>query len=185
MKALPALRKNKKKGFTLVEIIVVLVIIAILMASLAPVVIGWIREAQDTALIAEATSLYTAASTIYVDYVGRGPNNALMAQGSVDPWPHASMSGSNIWNLLGSTAAPGSLATTPAPIGSARAREVGITGQTITLVLYQKTDNGRVAVWSIAAVAAAGPTPALTSGWQVLTEAQAAPLSAGIGGAIT
>ncbi|MCR0482160.1 prepilin-type N-terminal cleavage/methylation domain-containing protein, partial [[Clostridium] innocuum] len=40
--------KKNKKGFTLVEIIVVLVIIGILMALAVPAVMSYVRKAADT-----------------------------------------------------------------------------------------------------------------------------------------
>jgi type IV pilus assembly protein PilA len=66
-----SLRKNRKKGFTLVEIIVVLVIIAILMAALAPVMIGWIREARDSSLISEGRIGLTSIQALVADAQSR------------------------------------------------------------------------------------------------------------------
>lgn len=63
MNKLMNFRKNKK-GFTLVEIIVVLVIIAILAAIAIPTMMGFVRDAQDQALIAEARTAYYAAQSI-------------------------------------------------------------------------------------------------------------------------
>jgi type IV pilus assembly protein PilA len=65
------LYKNRKKGFTLVEIIVVLVIIAILMAALAPVMIGWINEARMGTELAEARTGLTAAQAVAADLVAK------------------------------------------------------------------------------------------------------------------
>jgi type IV pilus assembly protein PilA len=63
------LRKNSKKGFTLVEIIVVLVIIAILLAALAPVMIGWINDARDRAAMAEGRTVLVAAQSVLTEAV--------------------------------------------------------------------------------------------------------------------
>ncbi len=48
------------KGFTLMEMIVVLVVLAILMCIAAPSVFGYSRKAQETAAIAEAKEVVTA-----------------------------------------------------------------------------------------------------------------------------
>lgn len=57
------LRKNKK-GFTLIEIIVVLVILAILAAALIPSMIGFVNDARGKALVAEARTVYVAGQSI-------------------------------------------------------------------------------------------------------------------------
>ena len=43
-----SLKKNRKKGFTLVELIVVLVILAILAALLIPALTGYIDKARKS-----------------------------------------------------------------------------------------------------------------------------------------
>lgn len=53
--------KNNKKGFTLVEIIVVIVILAVLMAVAVPSVLGYISEADNAKLMAQARSVLTTA----------------------------------------------------------------------------------------------------------------------------
>jgi|GEM_PF-1654916 len=55
------LMQNRKKGFTLVELIVVIVIIAILMAALTPAILGVINRANRSADEANARSVMLAA----------------------------------------------------------------------------------------------------------------------------
>jgi len=58
------LKENKKKGFTLVELIVVLVILAILAALLVPALTGYIDRAKRKSIVAETRQCVMAAQTI-------------------------------------------------------------------------------------------------------------------------
>lgn len=53
-------RKNNKKGFTLIELIVVVAILVALMLMLVPRLTGFTKEATKTANAANARALYTA-----------------------------------------------------------------------------------------------------------------------------
>lgn len=53
------IKRFNKKGFTLVEIIVVLVILAILAAIAVPSVLAYVEEAKKEKYIAEAKAIYT------------------------------------------------------------------------------------------------------------------------------
>lgn len=71
-------KKNSKRGFTLVELIVVLVILAILAALLIPALTGYIDKARKSQVVAETRMLMQAVqtemSTIY------GLNNSFQKQ---------------------------------------------------------------------------------------------------------
>ena len=73
--------KMNKKGFTLVEVIVVLVILAILAAILVPSMIGWIDKANQKAAVVEGRTILVAAQTIvsenYATYTGASAATAL------------------------------------------------------------------------------------------------------------
>lgn len=58
--------RNNKKGFTLIEIIVVLIIVGILIAIAVPSVLGYIGKAEDVKHEANARTGFLAAQTILV-----------------------------------------------------------------------------------------------------------------------
>jgi len=63
---------RNKKGFTLMEVIVVLIILAVLAAALIPTFLGFVQRAGHAAAIAEARLGMTAAQAVLTDAVGRG-----------------------------------------------------------------------------------------------------------------
>ena len=77
--------KNKKKGFTLVELIVVLAILAILAAMLVPALTGYIDKANEKKIIAEARQALVAAQTLGSEaYAKNGKLNTSDKKPSVD-----------------------------------------------------------------------------------------------------
>lgn len=60
-------RLDNRKGFTLIELIVVIAIIAILAAVLIPRFAGFTGSARDSAAIADAKNLATAFSAVLAD----------------------------------------------------------------------------------------------------------------------
>lgn len=66
------LKQNTKKGFTLMELIVVLVILAILAAIMIPSMLGWIDRAREKQILLQARSAYIAAQTVILEDYGYG-----------------------------------------------------------------------------------------------------------------
>ena len=57
--------KKSKKGFTLIEMIIVIAIIAVLLLIMVPTMNGFVKTAQNEKDLANARSLYTAAKAQY------------------------------------------------------------------------------------------------------------------------
>ena len=68
--------KNDNKGFTLVEMIVVLVILAILAAILVPALLGYIDEAKQKQYVLDGKSCYTSAQAVMSDLYAKTTGGA-------------------------------------------------------------------------------------------------------------
>ena len=74
----------KQKGFTLVELIVVLAILAVLSAIMVPSLTGYIDKAKNTQLLSIARSVYTAAQIEVSEAYARGPIEVRSAESQTD-----------------------------------------------------------------------------------------------------
>ena len=66
------MKKKNLKGFTLIELIVVIAIIGVLAAILVPAMMGWVRKASVKAANANAKQLFTNAQTAAQDLETEG-----------------------------------------------------------------------------------------------------------------
>ncbi len=85
-------RKNKK-GFTLMEVIVVIAIVAILMAIAIPSVTGYIKEAEDQKYISVARAAYTDALLVEAGGLADGDRAVATTVGTYTADPDVGLGG--------------------------------------------------------------------------------------------
>lgn len=119
------LRKGlrKEEGFTLIELVVVVVILGILAIALVPAVVGRVNEAKANRYQSDLEAIATAARMYYVDKDGwPGEIDALVAYGvetgAKDPWNGLYKISKEEGNLVieGENAPEGQQKTVPAPV---------------------------------------------------------------------
>lgn len=78
------MKTTKAKGFTLIELIVVIAIIGVLAAILVPTMLGYVTKSRCSSANANAKSLYNAINSSLVDLDSEGKDVAtISAEGSL------------------------------------------------------------------------------------------------------
>ena len=72
--------KDDQKGFTLVELIVVLVILAIMAALLAPALLGYIDKARNSKYLEECRAIVTAVQAVNDERYAKGGDEVKLTE---------------------------------------------------------------------------------------------------------
>jgi type IV pilus assembly protein PilA len=108
LKGLARRRGDDEEGFTLIELMVVVLIIAILIAIAIPTFLGARQRAQDRAAQSDLRNGLTAEKTVYVDNQAYDANTAnMVAIESSLNWNDTKGTGVNVLNVtVGDSATP-------------------------------------------------------------------------------
>lgn len=66
------MKKNNNKGFSLVELIVVVLILGILAVAVSPQIMGWVNKSNIAKDESYAGTVATAVESVALEYIGRG-----------------------------------------------------------------------------------------------------------------
>ena len=102
-KMMKKMRRNNKKGFTLIELIVVIAILAILAAILVPSMVGYLNNAKTSTANANARTVYSAASSAAAACIASGQSIATITNKSVSALSTGTAFEQQVATMLGST----------------------------------------------------------------------------------
>jgi len=87
-------RKNGKKAFTLIELIIVIAIIGILIAILVPTMLGFLKEAKESTALANARTAYSSAAAA-ITFLKTNGNNTVVKKVDADKKAAQLLNGTN------------------------------------------------------------------------------------------
>lgn len=130
---------RKNKGFSLVELIIVIAIMAILVGVLAPQLIKYIEKSKVAADTQVVDSVHTAMLTAMMDpevaNADSSSGNAFSGAGQVSNIPTGSIVGSAFWEVMGGSN------------GSKVSLKVKSYGATEAKISYSVIGNNKISVW--------------------------------------
>lgn len=125
---------KNKKGFTLIEIIVVLVIMGILLAIAVPSVLGYVNKAKESRYLSDARAAYLGAQSIAVTEKAKGTTDT----GIVDQLTAAKINAEVATDVVATTGAL--CAVTDKTITSCEFNIVGLTGKRVVITANQSAE---------------------------------------------
>lgn len=70
-------KKNCNSGFSMIELVVILLVISVLVVAVAPKAVMWIKKAEENRLLTEKTAIITAAQISITEVLASDTENII------------------------------------------------------------------------------------------------------------